>query len=71
MRSVLEATATTQAPMNRKPETWAYRHLKQPALGPRLLGSIRVGRKPKSANKLLTGDPGTININQYMETVCD
>jgi hypothetical protein len=31
----------------------------------------RVGRKPKNANKLLTGDPGTIDIIQHMGTVCD
>jgi hypothetical protein len=31
----------------------------------------RVGRKLKSANKLLTGHPATIDNNHHVETVCD
>jgi len=54
---------------NRKPG--AYLRLKRPTLGPRLSGLSRVGDRLKSANKLLTGDPGTIDIIQNMETLCD
>jgi hypothetical protein len=32
---------------------------------------FKIDRKPKSANKLLTRDPGEIDIIQHMETVCD
>jgi hypothetical protein len=38
---------------------------------PRLLGLSRVACGPKSANRLLTGDPETVDIIKYMETVCD
>ena len=40
-------------------------------LEPRLSGRVASGRSPKSANKLLTGDPGTIDTTQQMEILCD
>jgi hypothetical protein len=43
----------------------------RPALEQRLSGLSRVGGSLKSANKLLTGDPGTIDTTQQMETLCN
>ena len=41
-----------------------------PNIGP-LCGGRWAGRDIRSANKLLTGDPETIDIIQHMETVSD
>jgi hypothetical protein len=61
--------------MNRKSANLAYWSLNYRALGPRLLGSSCVGGRAQSAtqsaNRLLTGDPETVDIIKYMETVCD
>jgi hypothetical protein len=41
------------------------------AAAARLLDQVVSAPVGKSANKLLTGDPGTFDIIQNMETVCD
>jgi hypothetical protein len=36
-----------------------------------IMGLSRVGCKTEIANRLLTGDPETVDTIKYMETVCD